>query len=360
MEVLSSEQNGVYLFSLVQRATAEFMVGAEMVEPEDYPTEGPEFVELAKQALEDLKERKPTAKIPKSMLSRTEVWAGTSIGGAKPVTHKAGATGGGGVEGLVSALEPLQIGSGESTLMDDVVCSELDRAKLRSDVMAQGISGTRILSLSLSMELGTVQPLTEVSEGEYGYRMNALTVEKVRHAKKAGVLTLSKIVEKQDMTQLISHLTGLARDYAQRRMIEESTLVSRFAADTTGQVNQAQVWAYLSEFLKEYAGRGLPTTFDMTLAWRVSNGADGSSEAMAKQGREVKDALSQLGEARRETRELKETVKALKAAFGEIKTKIGKPAGDPDGKGRKCFICGKLGHLAKDCPEKPKEEEKDA
>ena len=71
-------------------------------------------------------------------------------------------------------------------------------------------------------------------------------------------------------------------------------------------------------------------------------------------------------EAKREAKESKEAVKALRTANDTLTQRVGqlrpaptKPGEQSAGKGKKCFKCGEFGHIAANCPNAGEEAEKE-
>ena len=252
-------------------------------------------------------------------------------------------------------------------MLEGIEVSTIDEDKAKIDIKAQGISGARVLALSMSLEVGVVQSLTKVMHGKLAYGADPRTMEEVRTAKKAGIMTLTKVIEAKDTSALVTHFMSLAREYVTRQMIEESTLISSFWAETSVHFPGDQVFPYLTEYLhKVYCGRGLPTVFDLALAWRVTRGDDGAAADVAKVKKEMKAVTEALAEAKREAKESKEAVKALRTANDTLTQRVGqlrpaptKPGEQSAGKGKKCFKCGEFGHIAANCPNAGEEAEKE-
>ena len=109
--------------------------------------------------------------------------------------------------------------------------------------------------------------------------------------------------------------------------------------------------AYLSEYVRTYPGRGLPTEFDFRIYFRVMKGYGASgSEAVKELAKTVKALQGTVGQLTEQCSSHKKKIDGLqtKAAGGGFDRKTGKVG--------PCHICGKMGHLAKDCPDKEDEE----
>eukprot|EP00966_Prymnesium_polylepis_P179110 4146980-Prymnesium_polylepis.1 len=62
-------------------------------------------------------------------------------------------------------------------MLEGIEVSTIDEDKAKNDIKAQGISGARVLALSMSLEMGVVQSLTKVMHGKLGYGADPRTME---------------------------------------------------------------------------------------------------------------------------------------------------------------------------------------
>ena len=231
--------------------------------------------------------------------------------------------------------------------------SAKDLKALEDDKAAQGLNGTRLVGLSAAFELGRVAGNGEVL-GVISYKSDARLSKLSKDQKKAGMRTLSKILESGKdagvRRELQQHFGGLIREYTELRMIIEATLISQWWSETqTVSSEDSVLVAYILEWMRKYPGRGIPCTIDVVLATRVSGQRGGSGGGVsAEQLKPLKDAANS---ARSEIADLKRELKSLKAQMASM----GREAGDGAGKAdRLCHICGEPGHIAKFCPEKKK------
>ena len=360
-ELLAEQRSGVKLHTIVQETLFTFMSDMEMVEESDHPESAREWFDMAVEAFD--REKGGTMQPP--ILSRTGKWSGVDLPEAPAAA--APATLGGAAGQAAGGAAPPTFAASNDPMLEGIEVSTIDEDKAKNDIKAQGISGARVLALSMSLEVGVVQSLTKVMHGKLAYGADPRTMEEVRTAKKAGIMTLTKVIEAKDTSALVTHFMSLAREYATRQMIEESTLISRFWAETSVHFPGDQVFPYLVEYLhKVYCGRGLPTVFDLALAWRVTRGDDGAAADVAKVKKEMKAVTEALAEAKREAKESKEAVKALRTANDTLTQRVGqlrpaptKPGEQSAGKGKKCFKCGEFGHIAANCPNAGEEAEKE-
>ena len=94
----------------------------------------------------------------------------------------------------------------------------------------------------------------------------------IRQQRKAGVLSLDDIVKGKNKRELFLHYTRLAKEYNDRKMIEEATLVSQFWAETSSafEGDDAGLYVYLTAWTRTYSGRAAfpscwtPTSFYVT------------------------------------------------------------------------------------------------
>lgn len=167
----------------------------------------------------------------------------------------------------------------------------------------------------------------------------------IKQQRKAGVTTLDEIIKAKSRRELSLHYTRLAKEYNDRQLIEEATLVSQFWAETTSafEGDDAGLFLYLAEWNRTYTGRGIPKLLDTDLILRtLKKNEGGGSSAEVK---ELKDAL------RAATGKI--TASEQKSdAMGKRLAKL--EGNDSAPKKRACFICGG-DHLAKNCPTKEKD-----
>ena len=142
----------------------------------------------------------------------------------------------------------------------------------------------------------------------------------------------------------------MAKEYNDRQLIEEATLISQFWSETTSafEGDDAGLFSYLSEWHRRYNGRGIPKLLDTDLILRTRKSESGG--ASSSEVKELKEALKaasgKLNAAEQKNDSILKRVTRLEAA------KTGGPSGD-----RSCFICGG-DHLAKVCPQRKEDKDK--
>ena len=211
--------------------------------------------------------------------------------------------------------------------------SPRDVAKLVDDKKNQGISGMRIIALSLSLELGRVPALGEVA-GNVFYGSDPRIADIVKKQKKAGIQTMQKILEGTDVRlRLNSHFVCIIREFSERRQIVEASLVTQFWAETQSvSQDDAVLVQYMLEYFRKNPGRGIPTVVDVLVAQRVIGSRAASSGASPEAIKEVKETNKSL---KQELGETKRILNELKAEMGRIKSKIGNTSQQAPGGGGK-------------------------
>ena len=289
--------------------------------------------------------------MPSMVSDRAAVWAGVGKTPPPPAAAAAAAFGGEGAAGRGGAAGSIS-GSGPfgddylAKMMEGLNVSEHDKTKLINDVTVQRISGLRILSLSLSLMSGHVHPLGEAAELRYGSDMRLCPLVKAQ--RKAGVESLDDLLKAKNKRHVAQHFTRLAKEYNDRQMIEEATLVSQFWAETSAafEGDDSGLFTYMLEWNRHYAGRGIPKLLDTDLILRNMGrkGGAGDSAELKELRTAVATANSKVKAAEETSSSMLKRLQKLESAAGQEKTKGGEGA-------KSCFICGG-DHLARNCPTK--------
>ena len=364
--------NDTKLHTALKKVLLEYFTNVVPVEDEgDLPMDGLEWVQAAGDAWKSVKGEE----IPTLFKSRHEKWAGVAsvAGSLSPggVPGSLGTLAGGGIASsstlgahtaLVSTLT-----SGDDALLDGIEVGPTDKVKALDDIKKQGITGARMLAFSGSIELGQVLPVIEVTAGRFVYGGNPRLTDKVKASRKAGIDTLGEIIKAKDKLRFNSHINGLLRELGEKNLVQECTLLSRWLTETMAHFdsNLPAMWAYLEEFFKTYAGRGIPCHFDTSIAWRVTmsnKSGSGDSEEVKRAAKEAKEAREETSKLRSEAKSAAADVKAMRNELNQLKGKVNKEQGPPSKSGDyqasvTCHKCGKKGHFARDCPTNKKEED---
>ena len=162
--------------------------------------------------------------------------------------------------------------------------------------------------------------------------------------------TLTKILERGEIRDLVAHLTDLARDFASAGESTQAVLVSSFLSEA--QVcfmnDPKGIFRYMKNYFRVYPGQGLPVVFDDRMATRARNESRDTTPTLSKaeitqllrleMAGEMAELRRQVGRGRggdlRPTTTTPLTGDALAAKLAKVK----------------CFKCQKKGHFARDCP----------
>ena len=293
--------------------------------------------------------------MPSIVHKRASVWAGAEVP-PPPKIKDAGKSFpvlGGGASGA-SAPAATSVGDeGLAESLSGLNVSDHDVPKAIEDIKAQGISGARILALSLALMSGHVHPMGDSAELRYASDLRLCPL--IRQQRKAGVQSLDDILKAKNKRELFLHYTRLAKEYNDRKMIEEATLVSQFWAETSAafEGDDVGLFVYIVEWNRSYGGRGIPKLLDTDLILRNRKHAEGGASTS-----EVKELKEQLKVAKanmnasddRSSSMMKRLQKLEQSVRDGPITRAGK-----EGKEIICFICGG-NHLARNCPNKDDKE----
>ena len=363
--IVGQTRNEVSLHKVLQTSTTSYLVTVICAQSEaDLPDNAQAWIDTFNEAGLDGAGKT----LPESISSRAKTWAGF-LEADSPLPIDAPGVGAM-ASGEILTHDAVEMNV-NSTILEGLTINPLDREKALSDAKAQGISLARAVALGGSLELGRVMPLADVMAGALLYGSNPRLMEAAKAARKAGVDTLGEIVKAKDKLKFSSHMNSLLRDLGARRLTEEVALVSQWSTENQVHFDGSEklFWSYVEEYLKVYAGRGLPVAFDNAIAMRISifSQGKGSDEEMQKMKRELASTKGDLASASKAAAEQASAVKSLRNEFSQLKAKMpSQPGHDgafpkPKKQGDKgnvtCFKCGKKGHIAADCEEPAKEEE---
>jgi hypothetical protein len=232
--------------------------------------------------------------------------------------------------------------------------SDQDVPQATEDIKFMRIPGVRVMGLALATVTGHTHPLGDSAELRWGSDIRLCEI--VRKSRKAGIETLDDIVKGKKRRDVAHHFTRLAKDFSDRGLIEEATLISQFWAETSAAFEgwDTGLFEYLVEWLRRYGGRGIPKLLDTDLVLRVMTGngrkgAGGSGDGASES--DVKDLKSKLEKVSAKLNESSQAQASLLKRVTRAESKLSE--GDASTKG-KCFVCGG-DHLARDCTQKKKQ-----
>ena len=351
--VLGEKKNGVFLHRQLQAVALPYLV--ELTEgetQEEVESELPNNPKSWVEAFEDAWKHAASNTLPKLLASRAEIWSG--MVGSPPTppsapgqasstaTYGAGA-GGMGSSGITGKhIDDSQM----QEMLGGLEVSDHDFNKAIQDIQAQRISGARIMALSLALVSGEVHPAGDSVALRYGSDLRLCEI--IRKQRKAGVSSLDDVLKTKNRREIALHFTRLAKNYNDRKLIEEATLVSQFWAETTSafEGDDANLVVYLMEWARKYSGRGIPKVLDTDLILRFRKQGGGSTSDDVKK---IEDAVKK---AEKELSKSEERNAAMMKRMQRLEEAV-KRSQDGGTAGGGCWHCGAFDHQARDCPHKP-------
>ena len=341
--LFASTRNGISLPGALSVALVTFYASVMMVGSlDEVSLNDPDELE---EAAAEAWQHTHSFEMPRAQIVRVRKWAGEGSHGSKAprstLAHES-------TVGDVGEEDRREAAKKEASEMD---LTPFEREKAVKDMAAQGLSCARIIALSLSLILGKVSKLSTCVSLKYGE--DPALSEPAKQARKAGKKTIATIIKAKDYAGAGAFFSALMQSYAADGMIEESSLVAAWWAETSGcfSSDKELLFEYLEEYFDKYAGRGLPVKIDTVLVTRIRNasGAGGISKEEMKQ---VKNRLAELDTA---NSKLKAEIAALKDGQPKKPTKPSKEELEKRRANIVCHNCGEKGHYASECPEPKKE-----
>lgn len=354
----TAEENGVKLGAALVEVLVSFLVN--VVEVKDVgEVEEASLEQTAREAWEAEK----STDLPSIHRDKLLVWLGVQ---AAPVLSKPGL-----LPSSVKKMMEDKAGAGfdEDKLFGNTGPTEREKIQLTNDKKAHGLTGMRIVCLSLAIELGRVPTAGDAATVIYG--SDPRLSDMVKQARKAGLSTLSKLLEMPDAVHQVSmHMSGLIREFSEMSLIEEASLLTTWWSETqaVGGNDQKILSEYIKEYLKKYVGRGVPVPIDIVLITRVTRGlGSGGSSAVTEAIKMAKDAKARADEATKEAAGWRTEARKIQSELDRLRSicKGLKPVESDKKKGKEklktgaCFICGSTEHQMKDCPDRKVDDEEE-
>ena len=113
------------------------------------------------------------------------------------------------------------------------------------------------------------------------------------------------------------------------------------------------VIAYVESFRDTMPGRGLPSVYDTELGQRALNRGNSLVPESVKGQDSIQALMEQMKEVLEGQKRTAARVDSLASAVSDLKSKVNtKKPGEGQQEEKPCGNCGKLGHYARNCPDK--------
>ena len=341
---LAAPKNGVKLPAKLSSVIQDYIINVSKLESmDDVDLDDPkEMEEAGKEGWEGAF----AEDLPKMLVLRVRKWAGAVV------TVESKETLAGPVVGDVTDKDRRSMANKE---VDEMDLTSFEREKAIRDMADQGLSGKRMVGLSLSLCLGKVCKPSLSSSLKYG-EDPALT-DPAKQARKAGKRMLSTIIKNKNFAETGAFFSDLMRAFSADHMVEEASLIASWWAETAScfSAEKDLLFDYLEEYFDKYAGRGLPVMIDTVLVTRLRNSA--GSGGVSKE--ELKAVKNRLADLEAMGTKHKGEIGELKAKVGNLKNPNPKPSAEEQEERRKkvtCHNCGEKGHYKSECPHPEKKD----
>jgi len=207
-----------------------------------------------------------------------------------------------------------------------------------AELAKQNLNSSGALALSVSLLTGYVVTSMDLESGGPAfegavYGRNLWTVKCVRQTKDDPG-SLHHAIRSGERSQVVQHLRNLGKDYREREMLAEASLILEFSAGLAEITEDRQFFTYLQRFFRKYPGRGLPELpLDRSLRDDVYREHERGTESFKKELAELTKRVTKAEEASAEAQ--RAAAEAKRASKPAVKT---------------CFWCGGEGHVKPDCP----------
>ena len=271
--------------------------------------------------------------------------------------------GGGGGTGLGSSVAASALAREQSALdfetefMQDFPGSPQHIVAMAvEDCIAQVSQAREAVALSGSLEtLQTMESHEFVGEVKYGTEQ--LSWPPVKYVAKFAKYNLSKLLDAGELTTIAVRVAELSSEMARQDKVRMSNRITRWWAEGAANFvgDDASFLHYLVAYRRFYAGRGLPTLFDESLAVRARNATrlkagPTCSESYVDKKLAALEVKHERDRAAWE-KKMEQAVRGRPSRVGEGETDVQRSARL---KNMECHKCGQKGHMARDCPSKGK------
>ena len=224
------------------------------------------------------------------------------------------------------------------------------------DCVAQVSQARDAVALSGSLEtLQTMESHEFVGECKYGTEQ--LSWPPVKYVAKFAKYNFSKLLDAGDLTTIAVRIAELSSEMARQDKVRMSNRITRWWAEGAANFvgDDASFLHYLVAYRRFYAGRGLPTLFDESLAVRARNSTrvkagPTCSETYVDKKLAALEAKHERDRAAWEKR-MEQAMRGRPSRVADGETDAQRSARL---KNMECHKCGQKGHMARDCPSKGK------
>ena len=202
-----------------------------------------------------------------------------------------------------------------------------------------------MIYLSLSLHRGKVCKPIEDSDLKYGE--DPAHAQVMKDARKAKQRVLSTVLTNKSFSEAGGYFSGLMMGYSQSGMIEESSLIASWWAETSGCFSSENdlLFEYLTEYFNKYVGRGLPEMIDTVLVTRLRNSSI-SSGPSKEEFKKLKEAGAEMA---KDIAKLKSEVNTLNQKVGTLRPKPTEEEAAARRAKITCNVCGEKGHYGYEC-----------